>query len=112
MPSNLKRYQTEGHDHFITFSCYNRQPLLNDDRSRIICEETLEQLRQRHQFYVYAYVLMPEHVHMLLSEPKLHPLATTLGILKKETSRLLKGDREHFWKTRYYDFNVLTWDKH
>ena len=67
------------------------------------------------QFFVYGYVLMPEHVHMLLSEPKLHPLATTLSVLKGETSKLLKGDRPHFWKTRYYDFNILTskklWEK-
>ena len=52
---------------------------------------------------------------MLLSEPKLHPLATTLSVLKGETSKLLKGDRSHFWKTRYFNFNVLTskklWEK-
>ena len=51
---------------------------------------------------------MPEHVHLLMSEPKLHPLATTLNVLKAETSKRLKGDRKQFWQTRYYDFNVLT----
>ena len=112
MPSRLKRYQTEGHDHFITFSCYRRLPYLNDDHSRTVFEETLENLRKRHQFFLYGYVLMPEHVHLLLSEPKLQPLATTMSVLKAETSKRLKGTRSQFWQTRYYDFNVLTQAKY
>jgi len=112
MPSHLKRYQSEGSYHFITFSCYRRLPYLNHDAARIIFEEILERLRERHQFYVFGYVLMPEHVHLLLSEPQKHSLSTTLNVLKAETSKLLKGNHKHFWQTRYYDFNVLTQKKH
>jgi putative transposase len=54
---------------------------------------------------------MPNHIHLLLTEPKLQPLATMLSVLKKETSRRLKGERPQFWQTRYYDFNVLTHEK-
>jgi putative transposase len=112
MPSTLKRYQTEGSYHFITFSCYRRLPYLDNDHARIIFEQTLERVRRRHQLYIFGYVLMPEHVHLLVSEPKLYPLATTLSVLKGETSKLLKGDRAQFWQVRYYDFNVLTHRKH
>jgi len=111
MPSRLKRYHTEGHNHFLTFSCFRRLPYLADDHSRTIFLQTLEQLRQRHQFYVFAYVLMPEHVHLLLSEPKRHPLSTTMSALKGQTSKLLKGSRDRFWQPRYYDFNVFTQTK-
>jgi putative transposase len=51
---------------------------------------------------------MPEHVHLLLSEPKHQKLADTFRVLKTQASRKLKGDRLQFWQTRYYDFNVLT----
>jgi putative transposase len=51
---------------------------------------------------------MPEHVHLLVSEPKLHSLAVTLNVLKHETSQRLKGSRPQFWQRRYYDFNVIT----
>jgi putative transposase len=112
MPSRLKRYQTEGHDHFITFSCFRRLPYLNNNHARIVFEETLEKLRQRHQFFLFGYVLMPEHVHLLLTEPKLQSLATTISVLKGETSKILKDERPQFWQTRYYDFNVLTHKKH
>jgi putative transposase len=111
MPSRLKRYQTEGSWHFLTFSCYQRRPYLDSDHARILFEEELERLRKRHQFFVFGYVLMPEHVHLLVSEPKLHTLSKTLNVLKAETSKRLKGDRKQFWQIRYYDFNVLTQPK-
>ena len=108
MPSRLKRYQTEGHYHFITFSCHRRLPYLNNDTARIVFEQVLEKLRIRHQFFVFGYALMPEHVHLLLTEPKSQPLATTISVLKRETSKRLKGSRPEFWQVRYYDFNVFT----
>jgi putative transposase len=115
MPPKLKRHQTSGHDHFITFSCYRRLPFLDNDLARTIFLEELEKLRTRHHLHVFGYVLMPEHVHLLLSEPKTHLLGTTLNVLKHETSHRLKAERTQFWQRRYYDFNVLTqpkfWEK-
>lgn len=108
MPSNLKRYQSEGHDHFVTFSCYRRLPFLNNDHARTVFLDILEQTRKRHGFDVFGYVLMPEHVHLLLSEPKHQKLEDTFRVLKTQTSRRLKNDRPQFWQDRYYDFNVLT----
>ena len=62
----------------------------------------------RHSFglYVYAYVVMPEHVHLLVSEPDHGLLADALKSLKQGVSRRLIGEAEHFWQKRYYDFNV------
>jgi putative transposase len=111
MPSGLKRYHTFGHDHFVTFTCYHRHPYLNDDHSRTIFEQALETLRQRHQFHIYGYVLMPDHVHLLLGEPKETKLEDIFRALKTQTSKLLKGDRPHFWQRRYYDFNIITQPK-
>jgi len=55
---------------------------------------------------------MPEHVHLLISEPNQYKLATTMNVLKAEVSKQVKGGRKQFWQTRYYDFNVLTQTKH
>jgi putative transposase len=111
MPSRLKRYHTFGHDHFVTFSCYKRLPYLNHDHARIVFLDTLERLRKRHQFYVFGYVLMPEHVHLLLSEPSKTSLSGVFRALKTETSKQLKGERPRFWQLNYYDFNVFTQPK-
>ena len=109
MPLNLKRYQQEGDDHFITFSCYRREPYLNSVPARDLVEESLEAARSRYGFQIPGYVIMPEHVHLLLSEPEIKSLGTALVALKLSVS---KQSRQHpFWHTRYCDFNVFTHDK-
>ena len=82
MPSGLKRYHTFGHDHFVTFTCFHRRPYLSDDHARTIFEQTLEATRRRHNFHIYGYVLMPDHVHLLLSEPQHTKLEDVLRALK------------------------------
>jgi putative transposase len=55
---------------------------------------------------------MPEHVHMLISEPERGNLAAALQVLKQTTARRLKSQNmEAFWQARYYDFNVFTEEK-
>ena len=56
--------------------------------------------------YVYGYVVMPEHVHLLLSELRQGTLAGALKSLKQGGSRRRIDEAEHFWQKRYYDFNV------
>ena len=111
MPLGLVRYQKEGDDHFITFSCYRREPYLNTPHSRDIFLDSLELTRQRYNFDVLGYVVMPEHVHLLVGEPidREIPLFRALQSLKLSVSKRLT--RRPFWQTRYYDFNVLTRDK-
>jgi putative transposase len=108
MPLRLRRYQQEGHLHFVTFSCYQRLSYLNTDVAYTCFERWLETLRARHDFEVHGYVLMPEHVHMLVSEPVKQSLGNTLRALKGQTSKELKGNRMHFWQKRYHDFNVFS----
>jgi len=50
---------------------------------------------------------MPEHVHLLISEPERSTLSVVIQILKQITSRKLRrGDARRFWQVRYYDFPV------
>jgi putative transposase len=109
MPQDLKRYQHEGHDHFITFSCHNRAPYLATPDSRTLVERSLESIRTRYRFELLGYVIMPEHVHLLVSEPEEKSLATAIGALKLSISK--QSPQRPFWQTRYYDFNVYTHNK-
>jgi REP element-mobilizing transposase RayT len=56
--------------HFITTSCYRRLPLLGNARNRDLFLRVLESVRRRYRFVVASYVVMPEHVHLLISEPQ------------------------------------------
>jgi putative transposase len=107
MPKRLVRFQKAGQFHFITFSCYQRLPLLERLGAYGVFELQLEKVRERYSFVVAGYVLMPEHVHLLVGEPQVSSLAIVLQVLKQQTSRELKRPEEaRFWQRRYYDFNV------
>src|SRR5205809_885375 len=82
MPWGLERWHG-GHDlHFITFSCYARQPLLTSAHRRDLFLTALEQVRQRYGWAILGYVVMPNHVHLLVSEPPARPLSTAVQALK------------------------------
>jgi putative transposase len=104
MPSGLKRYQQTGDLHFVTFSCYHRLAHLRTPHARELFERSLEAIRLRYQFFVTGYVVMPEHVHLLVREPLHGTLARALQALKLSVA-VQSGERP-FWQRRYYDFNV------
>ena len=107
MPKGLRRFQQSREMHFITFSCYRRQPKLSTANHRSAFEHSLERTRRAYKFCVAGYVVMPEHVHLLVTEPEREPLSKALQALKQSVSRTLalRAD-EPFWQARYYDFNV------
>jgi putative transposase len=106
MPWGLKRYQEAKELHFITFSCRERAPLLGTPLARDIFVSTLERARTWYAFCIRGFVVMPEHVHLLLSEPERGNLALALQMLKQASSHKLRQLGIPFWEPRYYDFNV------
>jgi putative transposase len=55
-----------GEAHKLTFSCYRRLKMLSRDRTRLWLIEALDAARHKHDFELWAYVIMPEHAHVLL----------------------------------------------
>ena len=130
MPTRLKRYYGFGHLHFLTFSFYQRRPLLDAPMARTFFLTTLNEIKNRYHFEVWGYVVMPEHVHLLLSEPPEQTISVALKALKQRISRDFRGgipesnklslpvvlrtlaiDLPRFWEPRFYDFNVYTQEK-
>jgi putative transposase len=106
MTRGLVRYQLEDHLHFVTFSCYHRQPYLVSPASKLLFESALEHTRCQHDFLVIGYVVMPEHVHLLMSEPVLGLLGEAFKSFKVSVSK--RSIQRPFWQPRYYDFNVYS----
>jgi putative transposase len=109
MTKGLVRYQQCGYFHFVTFSCHHRFPYLGEATARELFERSLEAMRLRYGFVVSGYVVMPEHVHLLVSEPKQAILSKALQALKLSVS--VQSRERPFWQPRYYDFNVNTEEK-
>ena len=114
MPWGLKRYYGTGSLHFITWSCYRRRPLLRNPARRDLLLTALESMRVRYRFAVIGYVVMPEHVHLLISEPLIsEPMigdpSKIIQAVKLSVSRRLAIGGEfsgRFWKSRFCDFNL------
>ncbi len=116
MPKNLQRVYGFGHLHFITFSCYRRLALLGSAQSRNLFVEVLRQVRAEYCFKLIGYVVMPEHVHQLISEPVRGTPSTVVKMLKQRVSHRLSPDPgpnrlPQFWQRRFYDFNVWSREK-
>jgi putative transposase len=109
MTRGLHRYQQAGNFHFITFSCYRRRRYLNSAASRRLFESALERIRKRYGFVVLGYVVMPEHVHLLINDEKNSTLDRAVQALKLSVTRRRK--ERPFWQPRYYDFNVWNPEK-
>jgi putative transposase len=62
----VKHCDIPGHAHFLTFSCYDRLPLLGKDRTCGWVIEAIEEARRKEAFDLWAWVIMPEHIHLLL----------------------------------------------
>ena len=120
MPHQLKRLTGRGDIHFITFTCYQRRKFLASPRSRNLALQILAALRQRWHFALIGYVLMPDHVHLIISEPRGCTPAKVVQVFKQRVSRKLRAKRtsaksqlslpfaeealhRRFWQRRYYD---------
>jgi putative transposase len=137
MTEGLHRFYGGKDLHFLTFSCYQRQSLFNTASRRDLFLKTLERMRCRYRLVVLGYVVMPEHVHLLVNEPQRATLSIAIQALKLGMVRslLLSGDEtlaveipmsrkrsgtwgtpsvggikksNRFWQARFYDFNVWT----
>ena len=113
MPRNLTRYHGGGDLHFTTCSCYHREALLGSASRRDLFLTVLEQVRERYAFVVLGYVVMPEHFHLLVSEPERRNPSTVMQAIKLGFARRVIGRSQsaapvHIWQRRFYDFNVFT----
>ena len=109
MPRGLVRLHQIGNFHFLTFSCHHRLLYLNILEACDLFESALEEIRRRYNLLVAGYVVMPEHVHLLVNEPRRGSLARTIQALKLSVS--VRHTERPFWLPRYYDFSVQNEEK-
>jgi len=131
MPWNLKRFYGQGDLHFITNTCYRRLPLLASAHARNVFVKILGEVRDAYGFLLIGYVVMPNHIHLLISEPAIGTPSTVMQVLKQRVSRRRRAKRRRapatqlrlafgepddalrqFWQRRFHDFNVWSQRKY
>ncbi len=97
-----KSFDEPGDVHFLTFSCFQRLPLLNRDRSRMWMVDALRLGLKKDRFHLLAWVIMPEHVHLILvpvGDTKVSSILTTLKqSVSKRALLWLKNNSPEFLK--------------
>ena len=106
VPTRLVRHHQARDLHFITFTCYHRHAYLTDPSTRDLFQQMLEETRRLYRFYINGYVVMPEHVHLLVSEPERRLLSVAIQALKQSVARRQRVVSPPFWQARYYDRNI------
>lgn len=136
MPTRLRRHDEPGHIHFWTISCYRRLAFFWEDSMKQIVIDALRVLQTRHNICLIAYVVMPEHVHVILYphargsdtpipiSKLLHAFKRHVGVRGMNRLRTLwkkhgqlwsrplndwahgKYDKRVLWTARGYDFNI------
>ena len=121
----LRRFEIANQPRFLTFSCFQQLPLFGNDAIKDEFANRLELIRTRLDFQLFAWVVMPEHVHLIIV-PNLDEVSTSqiLSAIKRPFAELvlrrckqLKApilekvrvatDRYRFWQAGGgYDRNV------
>ncbi|MBU8934744.1 MAG: transposase [candidate division Zixibacteria bacterium] len=111
--TQLRHYDNLGTARFVTFSTYRRQPTLIDCRTVTVVLNYLDAARSKHGFRLLGYVVMPEHIHLVLHPPDGMKLGFVIREIKSRSARDVyshepnapKGVRRVFWQFRCYDHN-------
>ena len=126
VPKGLQRRYSQHQLHFITCSCYRRLPLLASARAKNLFVKVLGEVRDCYGFALAGFVVMPEHIHLLIGEPAKGTPSTVMQVLKQRVSRRMRCRQPRtvtskqlklpfraaaeplprFWQFRFYDFRA------
>lgn len=106
MPKGLVRRHRTKDLHFITISCHRHAHILKTPEACNTLQRILEETRNKYSVSIAGYVIMSNHIHLLLSEPDRTTLSVVIQVIKQRFSRTRK--EEFVWEPRFHDFNVFT----
>lgn len=118
----LQKYTQENHAFFITFSCYRRRKLLNNDITKIIVIHYLSTQLKNQSGDCIGFVIMPDHVHAIVNFRQPTLLSTFINQWKRRSSMLLKKwyktsfttytskikPTDPIWQPNYYSYNIFS----
>ncbi len=126
--TRLHHYDNLGTARFVTFACHRKYHLLTNEEDIGILLEEIEAARMEYNFSVLSYVVMPNHVHLVIYPHAAIKLGRVIGEVKSRSARKIlerwrtvkdyrlsrlqvnrSGNiRLVFWQRRCYDHNCRT----
>ncbi|MCP4569545.1 MAG: hypothetical protein GY841_18365 [FCB group bacterium] len=126
--ARLKHFDNLGTARFVTFSCFHYHRLLTDESAVIVFLSEVEKAREKYDLSILGYVIMPNHVHLVLNPHSEIQLGPAVGRIKSQSGKKIIGlwkksrpsklvklavirddkPRYAFWQRRCYDHNCRT----
>ncbi len=111
--TKLRHYDNLGTARFVTFSCYRKRPFFKDDFVFMMFLQNLKNAKEKYEFNLYGYVVMPDHVHLVLHPQQPIKLGYVIREIKSKTARQYfkenpnsnNSGKNVFWQLRCYDHN-------
>ncbi|QNO15774.1 transposase [Alkalicella caledoniensis] len=107
--AKLKRYYEEGAVYFVTTTTHNRTPIFNDEETCNMLIEVILQKKESLDFDVYGFVIMPDHVHVMIQPQGTKNLSEIIGQIKGLFSKQYKERKnttQQIWQKRFYDYGI------
>ncbi len=102
------RVSIVGHPYLITSTIHKREALLNDKRVNGIVEGVLKWLHDNNKIDLFAYVIMPDHLH-LIATLKTVTLPEAMHSLKSYTAKRINKTLKRegkVWQEQYHDHAI------
>ncbi|MCK4857663.1 MAG: transposase [candidate division Zixibacteria bacterium] len=82
----LKHYDYDGRARFVTFATHKRIPILTNDLFCYRAAKAIDDARNKYRLRLLGYVIMPDHVHLVLVPPEEVTLGPIIGLIKRFSS--------------------------
>ncbi len=89
-----------GHVMFVTTSTLKKVQIFSDPACARIAVETLYSIQGHYPFFLYGFVIMPDHIHLLLKIPEGGSVSKTTGSYKRAVS--FNIGRGPIWQSRSF----------
>ena len=100
-------FEIDGVIYFVTTRIKHEGRFLTEHEAEIVMNTILDS-STRKEIILYAYVVMPNHVHILI-KPVTCGISKTMQLIKGRSSRQI--NEGNFWQKGFFDFGVLTKEK-
>ena len=100
-----ENYRQPGRVFSVTIATKNRLPVFLDVPFGRECVAALRTIREKSESRIYAYCLMPDHVHLLIGIAAPSSLLAMVGGWKSVCSRVWReaGHGAAFWQRSFFD---------
>ena len=89
---------------FVTAICYQRQPVLRNHERAVVMLDVLKQHRAKGRFLLHEFVVMPDHLHLLLTPAPDISLEKAVQFIKGGFSFRVKKELGYRWEVWQQSF--------